>query len=171
MASGWLETFGIPDCPEDSKKIYDRNADTYEHYVIEKLCYTAYKRAVQVLTELVPNSNAKILDLCAGTGVVGVELSQRGYKNISAHDGSAKMLQLASGKGVYTHFYEELLYTDRPPQNLPAGHFDAIICCASFLPGHLTASHIPMLATLLKPHGVMVILTRFAYHSVFHYTI
>jgi ubiquinone/menaquinone biosynthesis C-methylase UbiE len=44
-------------------------------------------------------ATVKILDVAAGTGLVGVELAKLGFKNIVALDYSQEMLDLAEEKG------------------------------------------------------------------------
>ena len=73
------------------------------------------------------NANIKILDLGAGTGTVGLDLSKHGYTNVDAIDVSKKMLDKAKEKHVYKNYICEAV-TDRR-LNIATGTYDAIISC------------------------------------------
>ena len=56
--------------------------------------YNGYKYVGELLERHVPDRDAYILCVGIGTGLKGVVLTQRGYKNIDAHEGSAEMLEV-----------------------------------------------------------------------------
>lgn len=59
------------------------------------LCrYNGWKYVGELFEKYVPNKEAYILCVGAGTGLEGVRLAQLGYKNMDAHDGSAEMLKV-----------------------------------------------------------------------------
>jgi ubiquinone/menaquinone biosynthesis C-methylase UbiE len=57
--------------------------------------YNGPLKLVQSLVELNVPKNAHILDVCAGTGEVGVYLRKFGFNNIDALDGCIEMLNVA----------------------------------------------------------------------------
>ena len=70
-------------------------------------------------------SNAKILDLGCGDGLVGVALKVRGFNNIYGYDISDKMVELALSKKVYQVAKQADL---NKPLALAAGCCDVITC-------------------------------------------
>ena len=56
--------------------------------------YTAPQNTVSVLSKYALNKNARILDAGCGSGLVGIELKKKGYKNIDGVDLSQNMLNL-----------------------------------------------------------------------------
>ena len=53
--------------------------------------------------------NLKVLDFGCGTGLVGQNLHENGFRKISGIDASQGMLNQAKGKGVYEHLEKVLL--------------------------------------------------------------
>lgn len=70
--------------------------------------YNGHKLVVEQFVALSIAKDSKIIDLAAGTGLVGSVLSENGYTNIDALDGSADMLAAAKERQCYgkiiTHF-------------------------------------------------------------------
>ena len=56
--------------------------------------YNGWKYVGELFEKHIPNKEAYILCVGAGTGLEGVRLAQLGYKNMDAHDGSAEMLKV-----------------------------------------------------------------------------
>ena len=55
-------------------------------------------------------ATVKILDVAAGTGLVGVELVKVGFKHIVALDYSQEMLDLAEEKGEFKSIWTSFIY-------------------------------------------------------------
>lgn len=70
-------------------------------------------------------SEAEILDLGCGDGLVGEALKVRGFNNISGYDISSKMVWLAASKKVYKEVKQADL---NKPLAVPAASFDLITC-------------------------------------------
>lgn len=70
--------------------------------------YNGPKLVVEQFVEFDISKDSRILDMAAGTGLVGVRLRENGYTNIDALDGSAEMLIMAKKRQCYekiiTHF-------------------------------------------------------------------
>lgn len=60
--------------------------------------------------------NVKIIDFACGSGLVGKNLRQKGFKNIVGLDISPNMLEEASNKCVYSELHEHTLGN---PEELP----------------------------------------------------
>eukprot|EP00088_Acartia_fossae_P068613 TRINITY_DN873_c0_g1_i5.p1 TRINITY_DN873_c0_g1~~TRINITY_DN873_c0_g1_i5.p1 ORF type:complete len:235 (-),score=24.36 TRINITY_DN873_c0_g1_i5:36-680(-) len=89
------------DCLE---KTYDEWADNYDHD-LKSIGYPGPLNAVKIVEKLLNNKDAKVLDMAAGTGIVGEEFQALGYKNIDASDMSVTSLEIAKQKGVYKHVF------------------------------------------------------------------
>jgi len=100
-------------------------------------------------------SEVSILDVAAGTGSVGQELSALGFKNITATDFCQEMLDVAKERGVY----KELIcskFGNTIPSRLKARKFDCVIMHGGFAAGHLPLSSLHTMSRLCKKGGFMV---------------
>lgn len=75
------------------------------------MSYNGHKLVVEQFDAFGVAKDSKIMDLAAGTGLVGALLSENGYTNIDALDGSAEMLVAAKNAKCYqniiTHFIKK----------------------------------------------------------------
>ncbi|WP_120500379.1 class I SAM-dependent methyltransferase [Roseovarius sp. EL26] len=137
---------------EELTQIYDEWADSYD--ADAKTRHSAQPRAVAtVFCSLNLNKATRILDIGAGTGLIGEGLKKHGYLDISALDPSVKMLEMARCKGIYKSYYpiylgEKLSFSDES--------FDAIVASGIFTPGHVGAAVFPELNRILTTSGTMV---------------
>ena len=106
---------------------------------------------------------APVLDVGAGTGAAGVELSKLGFENLTAVDLSPAMLQVAEGKGVYRHLVEADL--DWPLDVFPTAYFDAAVAVGAFSYGQAPAHALDELVRVVRPGGVVVFTLRVDFHE------
>ncbi|KAH9499066.1 Methyltransferase-like protein 27 [Bulinus truncatus] len=67
--------------------------------------YCGPRYCADMLAALVKDKeNAVLLDMAAGTGFVGEELKDRGFRHIHAHDGAVAMLEICKQKGLYSKY-------------------------------------------------------------------
>ena len=91
---------------------------------------------VKHFLELGIQRESKILDIGAGTGVVGQLLSANGYQNVDALDGTPKMLEIAKQKKCYKSFIISYVASDiRLP--IEDNTYDVVIMSGVFCPGHI----------------------------------
>ncbi len=69
---------------------------------------------------LISDKNARILDVGAGTGLVGEHLKKRGFFNLDALEPSRGMLEVAESKDIYRKLYSDRISVTEPT-SLPAG--------------------------------------------------
>ena len=81
----------------------------------------------------------KIIDVGAGTGLLGVQLHELGYTSLTAVDISAEMLNEARKKNVYKKFICAFLSDQRIPE-IGTGEYDALICAGTLVKGHARSS-------------------------------
>jgi len=91
--------------------------------IYDPILYFALKNIRQDIIRLIPDHDARILDLCCGTGDQLKRLSDDGFSNLTGVDLSPEMLKVA-GKGTkLVHLLErDVQYT-----GLPGASFDIII--------------------------------------------
>ena len=87
--------------------------------------------------------NLKILDVAAGTGLVGEELKKRGFneQNVTALDLCPDMLNVARKKNVYGTLIQAP-FGSTMPKGMTARSFDCVIMCGGFAAGHIPLSRL-----------------------------
>lgn len=92
--------------------------------------------------------DSKIMDLAAGTGLVGSVLSEKGYTNIDALDGSADMLSAAKDRKCYQNIFTHLIEKDA---KLPVEDhtYDHIIMSGALC--HIDYESLPQIIRICKP--------------------
>ncbi len=141
---------------EELEQRYDVWAAEYDRDLDESFGWVGPKVGAQVFARHVPKS-AMILDAGAGTGLVGVELRELGYADITAMDMSQGMLDEAAKKGVYRQLDQMVLgqkldYAD--------GAFDAVISIGVLTLGHAPAESLDELVRVTKSGGHVVFSLR-----------
>ncbi|XP_038077156.1 uncharacterized protein LOC119745003 [Patiria miniata] len=109
----------------------------------------------EALRKVLTDKSALIVDCASGTGKVGEELAQRGFKRIHAVDFSQKCLDISASKGVY-----EKLICDRLGSNkikeIEDGYYSAVICVGAISVGHLSCDVFPEWNRIVKKGGYIV---------------
>ncbi|XP_037042536.1 uncharacterized protein LOC119078911 [Bradysia coprophila] len=126
-------------------------ADDYEQK-LKVMNYNGHKLAVNHFVEFGVPKDAKILDLAAGTGLVGFELSENGYTNIDALDGSDEMLVVAKERNCYQNVMTHLI---QKSTKLPiADHtYDHIVMSGALC--HIDFENLPAIIKTCKPGGII----------------
>jgi len=101
--------------------------------------------------------NLKILDVAAGTGLVGEVLKQRGFNvdNITALDLCPDMLNVAKKKNVYKRLIQAP-FGSTMPKGMTARSYDCVIMCGGFAAGHVPLSSLHTMARLTKEGGFII---------------
>jgi len=115
----------------------------------------------KILSEYFPTSkdraNARVLDLAAGTGLVGKDLHKVGFTNIDGVDFSEAMLVELRKKNVYTKDYCGRLGDNTEPIcGIPDGSYDVVVIAGGFAHGHLNIQVLRQAARALKKGGLFV---------------
>ncbi|KAK4022979.1 hypothetical protein OUZ56_008420 [Daphnia magna] len=137
---------------------YDEDFRT-EHYIGP--CLT-----VEAVCELIPDekrADVTVLDVAAGTGLVGLELAKNGFKVIDAIDGSEAMLTKLRQKSIYRCTTQAMLGNGGDCESLPENAYDVVTSSGGFVPGHLPVSAVQDLIRMCKPGGLIVIVMRYEY--------
>ena len=113
--------------------------------------YTAPSNAAIQLHKYSSNKDIQILDAGCGSGLVGMELANKGYINITGADFSQSMMDLIP-KNIYKSLKlidlnETLFYKENS--------FDAIICVGTFTYGHVKAHALDEFLRITKNNGLI----------------
>ena len=92
----------------------------------------------------------KILDVGAGTGLVGENLRGRGYTHIDALDISQEMLDVTKEKDIYSKLICAAL-GDEPVSEIATGEYDGLISSGAFTEGHIGPGGFREVVRQVKP--------------------
>ena len=135
----------------ESKALYRDWAQTYDETMLDGLSYVTPRKTAGLLAGELADKNAVILDVGAGTGLAGMELTRHGFSNLDALDYSAQMLAVAGERGIY----RDLLDADlNQPLELESETYDALICTGTFTHAHVGADCLDELIRVMRPGGL-----------------
>jgi len=159
---------------EDLKEYYDQWCRNYDRDVQnEEYCGPEY---IAAYFDLLPKKLGKflnlrdpeiqILDAGCGTGLVGVALHRRGYKNIDGFDISPGMVEAAAKTDSYRKL-EGGTACDLT-QNIKYyadNQYDASMSCGVFTLGHVPPTAVEEMIRFTKSGGLVVVSTRKSYYD------
>jgi len=131
---------------------YDAWAPSYDRDVGE-LGYCSPENVADAVCRQVDHREALLLDVGAGTGLLGESLYRRGYRNMHGMDASHGMLTQAAHKGVYRMLSRMVL--GRPLGFAPRA-FDGLMAAGVFSSGHVPPESFLELDRLVRPGGKVV---------------
>ncbi|XP_072044225.1 methyltransferase-like protein 27 [Amphiura filiformis] len=151
---------GLPTNHDELFILYDQWADSYDQD-FKRFGYNGPQVAASILANHLPDKNARILDFCSGTGLVGEQLKTHQFINIDAIDMSPNSLKVSEEKQAYKTLICSEIGSD--PLDIKCDTYDGLVCCGSFVPGHLNQSCFPEMIRIVKPGGIIVISMREEY--------
>lgn len=157
----WLEWICASADHDELSQNYDKWAETYEAD-IESAWKTVPPTAANMLAKYLPNKTAPLLDVGAGTGMMGVALSKLGFENISGFDISASMLAQAEQKGVYQSLVCCAI-ADEKLDELDV--FSGAIATGVFAERHAGAEDLKIIQNKLHPGSIFVFTVRKSFLS------
>jgi 2-polyprenyl-3-methyl-5-hydroxy-6-metoxy-1,4-benzoquinol methylase len=113
---------------ENKQEKYDQWAGEYESDLVKEMDYVAHIDAARIFSETVTDKNCRILDVACGTGLVGEQLRQLGYKQVDGTDFSSEMLKVSEQRKVYQKLFQHDF--TGPLETLNS--YDAVICVGMF---------------------------------------
>lgn len=156
LPAAWKKTYDATN-QNELLQAYDAWATTYDNDSMNVFGYKAPDAAVELLVKFISkDSNARILDLGAGTGLVGERLFNRGFRNLVAVDLSTTMLDVAQSKNCY----KELLVLDANSLLFTDNYFDAAISVGTFTPNHAGVPALNEVVRAVRPGGILCLSLR-----------
>jgi len=137
----------------NKRSLFDDWAATYDEDLVGDLGYVADVEACRLFESLVPDRQARILDVGCGTGLVGRRLHQLGYADIHGNDYAEKMLDKARSTKVYQTLNQHDLTS--PIETDLA--YDAAIAVGVFGFDQPTAEHLVNITNCLRVGGIAIV--------------
>lgn len=137
---------------EELEARYDVWANSYDHDLVDVFGRDVGEPFVEMLIKHT-SPEARLLDVGAGTGLVGVYLQQLGYQNLVAMDMSAGMLVEAEKTSAYESVHRMIL---GEPLNFADNLFDVCFASGVFTYGHAPSSAFDELIRITKPGGLIL---------------
>jgi len=145
--------------------LFDQWAENYEKDK-NYFGYNSPTKMVEFLEKVMTDSSielsrsSKVIDIAAGTGLVGEALRGKGFTGeIDAHDGSNGMLQIAKEKnGIYNRTFCHVLDPDVDiPEELSSGYYDILIICGGLVrTNYIHQDCLKDFVNCVRPGGVMI---------------
>lgn len=121
---------------EDAVKFYSGIAETFDK-IQETLAYVGAKNGVKKCLEVgdVPKT-ARILDIGAGTGIIGEMLHSMGYDNLDGLDGCEELLVKSKERNCYRNLFCSFVV---PDMELPVEQkaYDVVVMPGVVYPAHI----------------------------------
>ena len=140
--------------PGDSKKLYKKWAETYDEDFVLNSNYLSPKKISIFFNKHAKNTDTPILDVGAGTGLVGEFLYRTGNKKIIGIDISPEMLEQAKSKECYSSLMKADVTRKIP---LKSNSIGAIVSAGTFTHGHVGPDAFDELLRITKPGGLFVL--------------
>ena len=140
--------------PEDSIKLYKKWAQTYDKDFAFSSDYLSPQKISNFFIKHSKDTDTPILDVGAGTGLVGELLNIKGNKEIIGIDISSEMLHQAKLKECYSSLIEADITKKIP---LKENSLGAVVSAGTFTHGHVGPDAFDELLRITKPGGLFVI--------------
>lgn len=135
--------------PEDNRSFYAAWAATYDTDFAAKRAYRTPRLVARAY--VAAGGKGPVLDVGAGTGLVGVALAAEGVAPVDGIDLSPEMLAVAREKGCY----RKLLQADLTAALPPIGPYAGMTSAGTFTHGHLGPDVLAPLLGVMVPGAVL----------------
>ena len=150
---GYDEAYSLK-TPEDSVKLYKKWAQTYDKEFALNSNYLSPKKISSFFNKYARKADTPILDVGAGTGLVGECLYKTGNNKIIGIDISSEMLEQAKLKECYSSLIKADVTKKIP---LKSNYIGAIVSAGTFTHGHIGPDVLDELLRIIKPGGLFVL--------------
>ena len=141
---------------EELRAEYERIASAYDDELIGGMGYRSPAAVARVARRLLP-PDARILDVGAGTGLLGVALADAGFASPDGLDLSPAMLAEAERKGVYGELKEGRLGEEL---DYETGAYDGVVAAGVLTAGHAPATCLDELVRITRAGGHVIFTLR-----------
>lgn len=141
---------------DNVQHFFSHRALYYDHQM--KGIYNGPQIAAHALAQSVEAKSGKVLDVAAGTGLVGEALLAAGFTNLVALDRSEEMLKCLRKKKVYEQVISGAF--EEEARKLSSGSFDNCVCVGAFLTSGFLNPEITIeeMVRLVKKDGIVLLL-------------
>lgn len=140
--------------PKDNINLYKIWASSYDDDFAKKNDFRSPSLISNYFSQYSHNMDAPILDVGAGTGLIGEEMNANNKLELDAIDISPEMLQAAKLKNCYSKIIEADL---TKKLNIENDSYGAIVSAGTFTHGHIGPNALDELIRIVKPNGLFVI--------------
>ena len=137
---------------DDNRRLYADWAQSYDEDFAENLRYVLPAAVARAFAEA--GGVGPVLDLGAGTGLLGVALAGLGVGPVDATDLSPEMLRMAEAKGVYRRCFEGNLLERLPVAD---GTYAGAVSSGTFTHGHVGPEALDEVLRVVVPGGWIVL--------------
>ena len=150
---GYNDAYSL-ESPEDSIRLYKKWAKTYDKDFALNSNYLSPTKICSFFNKHAKKTDTPILDVGAGTGLVGECLYKKANKKIFGIDISQEMLVQAKLKKCYS-FLIKADVTKKIP--IKSNSIGAIVSAGTFTHGHVGPDALDELLRITKPGGLFVL--------------
>lgn len=149
-----LENAYSLETPDDNIRLYRDWAETYDEGFAAAEGYTYADDVAALFAARAKDAHRPILDIGAGTGLVGAALAKSGLTDLEALDISAEMLAEAGKKAIY----DDLHCVDLTDcGDFGQGQYGGVISAGTFTHGHLGPEALMTVVDLGKPGALFAL--------------
>lgn len=138
--------------PEDNRRHYDGWAGSYDSDFVTGMDYCLPERVAEAFAAAGPKGS--VLDVGAGTGLVGQALARLGVGPVEGMDISPGMLAEAAKKGVYARLFEGDVMARLPVAD---DAFASAVSAGTFTNGHVGPEGLAEVIRVVRPGGLIAL--------------
>ena len=149
---------------KEIKDAYEKWAPFYEWHIID-MGWDAPKLCSDLFVKYLNNTQLKILDVGAGTGLVGIELNKMVIPTNTIIDGidlSIDMINIAKLKNSYNNLW----IMNAEMMTLENSTYDGLICVGSLNFGHISPNVFYEFVRVIRKDGIICFSTRLDYYTI-----
>ncbi|XP_076107609.1 methyltransferase-like protein 27 isoform X2 [Mytilus galloprovincialis] len=148
-------------------KIYDEWGQNGYDQSVSAQAYIGPEVTAKTIASLYDKSERdtiQLLDIGAGTGLVGEQLRKFGFSKIDALEPAGGMLASARNKNLYRNYHNHYLKKDTLID--ANGLYDCVCTCGCLAPGHIPVDSLHDFLRFTKKGGNIVLTMKQLYHDV-----
>ncbi|XP_067687766.1 methyltransferase-like protein 27 [Haliotis asinina] len=140
--------------PRDIADMFSDFAEDYEQ-VYSKIGWRPHEVVGDFMAKIIPEENrskVKILDVAAGTGLLGNELKNHGFTHVDYLDPAENMLNVVKRRNFYQRYLCAFMNKDRNGA-IETDYYDYIVASGAFNEGLVPCEAFQEMIRVVKPGG------------------